>query len=133
MGILSRIFGKKSIESLKEFEEELNKFREKNDSEMLALIGTGGRLKGLALVHSSKDEDLMKKYAARVNELMDPLNLVTQGKKVEELSLKFDGNHLIFKPITEDISFFAITQEESDISSIVEWIEDKRSDLENLL
>jgi hypothetical protein len=41
MGTLSRLFGKKSYDSVKEFEKELISVQKKN-SKMLGLIGTGG-------------------------------------------------------------------------------------------
>ncbi len=134
MGILSKLFGKKSIETLKEFDAELTKFQKKIGYEMIALIGTAGRLKGLPLIYAyaAEDDTSLKKYSARLNEIINPINVITEGRKVDELSLLFEGNILILKPITPEIAFFAITQITSDITSIQQWIDKRISILEKI-
>ena len=69
IGILSKLkdaFSSKSIDSLKEIEIELSKLQKKINAEMIALIGIGGRIKGLPLIYVTNDEDQLKKISARL-------------------------------------------------------------------
>jgi hypothetical protein len=58
--------------------------------------------------------------------------VVTEGKKIHKDVLWFEENVLYYKPITEDVAFFAIADEGSDISSIGQWIDKKAPNLEKL-
>lgn len=132
MGILSRLFGKKTYDSVKEFDEELTKFQQKNASEMMALVGTGGRLKGLPLVYSTENETDLKKYAARLIELIAPIKVITEGKSIERFTLIFDEKLLYFKPITQEVCFFAVLPNSSNMLSIQSWVNKKAKVLQEL-
>ena len=67
MGILSKLFGRKDAEeSFQEIEKELEQLKKKTSAEMIALIGAGGRLKGLPLIFVCDDESELKKFSARI-------------------------------------------------------------------
>ena len=128
MGIFSKlkeIFSGKSIESLKEFEPEIKKLQKKSNSEIVALIGTDGRLKGLPLIYAAIIEDNIRRYTAQLTELMGPLKKVDDKKEIRYIFIRYENSILFYKPIMKNISFFAITPNKSSISTFQHWIEDK--------
>ena len=64
MGLFDKIkevFTKSSLESIQDLEKDLQKLQGKAIfSDVVAIIGTGGRLKGLPLIYSAKDENKLK-------------------------------------------------------------------------
>jgi len=80
MGILSKLFGTKSEESFQEMESDLIKFQKKINAEMIAIFGTGGRLKGLPLIYATSDDNDLKKISARLNELLKPVNNLSDNR-----------------------------------------------------
>jgi hypothetical protein len=135
MGLFSRLkefFSGKSIESIKEFENELSKLQKKSDSEVIALIGTGGRLKGLPLVYVSNEETNLKRYTARIAELINPLDNLSLEKTVKDVLIRFEDSNLLYVPIMKEISFFGITTRYSDIIALRNWIADKTQIIKEL-
>ncbi|MHA1131806.1 MAG: hypothetical protein ACTSQI_11725 [Candidatus Helarchaeota archaeon] len=128
MGLFSRLkefFSGKSIESIKEFENELNKLQKKSDSEVIALIGTGGRLKGLPLIYVSNDEHSIKRYTARIAELISPLNNLSTEKSVKDVLIRFEDSSLLYVPLMKEISFFGITFKNNEVITLRNWITEK--------
>ena len=116
MGILSRLFGKKETEeSFKQIEEELSKMQKKMNSEMIVIFGTGGRLKGLPLIYVAIDETELKKFAARIYEIIAPLNTLSEDRNLRDCVINYEDSILFFKQILANIGFFAIFQNKDDI------------------
>ncbi len=135
MGLFSKLkdfFSGKSIESLQEFEIELKKLQKKVNSEIIALIGTQGRLKGLPLVYASTEEVNLRKYAALLTELVDPLNQLSNEKKVKDFIVHYEESILFFKPIMNNISFFAIFPEKDNLPALEQWINTNSLNLRRL-
>lgn len=135
MGLFSRLkdfFSGKSIESLQEFEVELKKLQKKVNSEVIALIGTQGRLKGLPLVYTSIEEGNLKKHAAILAELVNSLNQLSNEKKMKFFLIRYEESMLFFKPIMNNISFFAIFPDKDSIATLEQWINTNSLNLRKL-
>jgi hypothetical protein len=135
MGLFSRLkdfFSGKSIESLQEFEIELKKLQKKVNSEIIALIGTQGRLKGLPLVYTSTEEGNLRKYTAIVTELVDPINQLSNEKKLKDFIIHYEDSILFFKPIMNNISFFVIFPEKDNLPILEQWINTNSLNLRKL-
>lgn len=135
MGLLSKlreIFSRKSLDSFKEIESEFVKLKKKSNSEIIALIGISGKPKGLPLVYVSEDEKVLKRYVARIAELVNPLNNITNDKKVKDVIIFYEDRALYFNPFMEDISFFAIYRNRNDLSILRQWINDKSQELKDI-
>jgi len=126
MGILTKLkelFEKKPIiETLRQLEEEFAKIQNKNKYDMIALIGTGGRLKGLPLVYAAEDEDSLKILTARLSELLKTIQNLSSGDNVRDIVINYDDSILFFKPIMTNISFFAIVRDNNDILILKQFI-----------
>jgi hypothetical protein len=125
MGIFSKVkelFDKKPIDSLKKLEEALTKLQLKKRYEILALIGTGGRLKGLPLVYAAEDENSLKIFTARITELLKMIENLSEERILRDFIINFNDSILFFKPIIKDISFMAIINENDDIIAIKQFI-----------
>ena len=114
-GFFSRLKTKNAIESLEEFEKELKKLSEKINAEILALIGTGGRLKGLPLIYFAKEEEDLKKISANLVELLNPLNKVSDNRIFRDITISFDDDLIFFKPILKNVGFFAVFYKKDDV------------------
>ncbi|HEY0090038.1 MAG TPA: hypothetical protein VGB37_14425 [Candidatus Lokiarchaeia archaeon] len=114
-GFFSRLKTKNSIDSLEEFEKELKKLSEKISAEILALIGTGGRLKGLPLIYFAKEEEDLKKVSANLVELLNPLNRVSDNRTFRDITINFDDDSIFFKPILKNVGFLAIFYKKDDV------------------
>ena len=114
-GFFSRLKTKNSIESLEEFEKELKKLSEKINAEILALIGTGGRLKGLPLIYFAKEEEDLKKVSANLVELLNPLNKVSDNRVFRDITISFDDDLIFFKPILKNVGFFGVFYKKDDV------------------
>ncbi len=122
---IKEALGVKPLESLKDFESELIKLQEKSNCDFTALIGTGGRFKGLPLIYAAKNEDLLKKFTAKLSEIIKPLKDLSEGKIMNEFRIYYKDSILIFKPITENIDFLAITNNSDYIQYIIQYINKK--------
>ena len=121
MGILSKLRGK-SIESLKEIETELAKLQKKINAEMIALIGIGGRIKGLPLIYAANDEDLMKKLTARLYEILNPLQNLSSEHPFRDIIINYDDSMVFFKPVFSNVGFLANIKNKNDIVGLKQWI-----------
>ena len=123
MGILSKLFGKKEAEeSFKQLEEDMIKLAKKTDAEMIGIIGTGGRLKGLPLVYVTEDEKALKKFSARLIEIINPVNNLSDDDMVLDVIITYPGSVLYFKQIMTNISYFSILKERSEILTQKQWV-----------
>ena len=125
MGIFSRLkefFSGKSIESLKEFEPELQKLQKKSNSEIVALIGTHGRLKGLPLIYAATDESDIRRYTAQLTEHIESLTKIAGDKTIRDVTIRYFGSILFYKPILENVSFFALASNKTDMSTLEQWV-----------
>jgi len=122
IGILSKLkdtFSTKTIESLKEYEIEISKFQKKLNAEMIALIGIGGRIKGLPLIFATSDENELKKISARVYEIIDPLQNITIEHIIRDFIVNYENSTLFFKPFMKNVGFAAIIKNKNDLSANV--------------
>ena len=132
MGFLSKIFGNKEEESFKLIEEELDKLKKKTESEMIALIGSGGRLKGLPLIYVCDDEMELKKFSARLNELVKPIELLSDKRSFRDLIISYENSVLFYKPILSNVSYFAIFQNRDNMLPLKQWVYKKEDALKEL-
>ncbi|MHA1378131.1 MAG: hypothetical protein ACTSRG_07090 [Candidatus Helarchaeota archaeon] len=135
MGLWSRlkdIFSKKALESFKEIEAEFIKLQKKSNSKIISIIGTSGKPKGLPLIFVTSEEDNLKRYSANMAELMTPLRNITAGRKIKEFIVYYGDSIIYFKPILEDISFFALVNDKNDVQTIRQWLNAKLSELRDV-
>ena len=121
-GFFSRLKTKSSIDTLEEFEVELKKMSEKINAEILALIGIGGRLKGLPLVYFAKEEEDLKKISANLVELLNPLNKISDNRTYRDITISFDDDLIFFKPILKNVGFLAIFYKKDDVMLLKQLI-----------
>ena len=123
MGILTKfreLFEKKPIETLRQLE--LAKIQLKNRYEIIALIGTGGRLKGLPLVYATEDENSLKILSARLSELLKMIENLSMDDILRDIVINYNDSIVFFKPIMNNISFFAVLRENDDILIVKQFI-----------
>lgn len=128
MGILSRFkefFVGKPIETIKELEIDLDKLFKKCDSRLMALIGTGSKVKGLSLIYSATNEDIVREFSARLSELIPGIKNLSKTKKIKDIRIDYEDEILYFKPLLEDIGFIALYRQKNDILNIRQWINNK--------
>jgi hypothetical protein len=128
MGILSRFkefFVGKPIETIKELEIDLDKLFKKCDSRLMALIGTGSKIRGLSLIYSATNEDIVRQFSARLSELIPALNSLSNAKKIKDIHINYEDEILYFKPLIENIGFIALYRQKNDILNIQQWINGK--------
>ncbi|MHA1293957.1 MAG: hypothetical protein ACTSQJ_14980 [Promethearchaeota archaeon] len=133
MGILSKLFNKKIEENFQQIELDLKKLKKKTNAEIIAIIGTGGRLKGLPLIFVSDDETELKKFSARINELIIPLDNLAANRIFQDLVINFNNSILFFKKILKNIGYFALFQDRNNILPIKQWLYKKEVSLKDLL
>ena len=134
MGILSKIFGRKEEEAdFQQIDQELEKLRQKENAEMVVICGLSGRLKGLPLIYSAEDEKELKRFTARLNEIITPLNNISNNRTIRDFILNYHDSVLFYKPVMENIGFFALLEERSNILPVKQWIYKKEDVLKNLL
>lgn len=134
MGILSKLFSKKEAEeSFKQIETELEQLKKKTGAEMIALIGTGGRLKGLPLIYVSDEEQELKKLSARLTELTMHVENVSEKRSLLDFTIAYYDSALFFKPILTNISLFAVLADKNNITLIKQWVYKKEEVLKELL
>ncbi len=133
MGILEKLFGKKSIDSLRGIEMDLNKLQKKTGSEIIAIIGTGGRLKGLPLIYTTSEETDLKRFSARLSELITPLANLSNERIVRDIIINFDDSILFFKQFLRNISYFAVFNNKDNVLALKQWIYKNEQLLKELL
>lgn len=136
MGIFDKIkdlFAKSSLESIQDLEKEIKLLQGKAIfSEIAAIVGIGGRLKGLPLIYSAKQEDKFKILVARISELINPIkNLVNQNELLE-IDLMYKGLYIIYVSIKENIGFLGVSPMMDDIIVFREWNKKNSKILTNL-
>ncbi|MFX0070136.1 MAG: hypothetical protein ACFFAO_03510 [Candidatus Hermodarchaeota archaeon] len=120
---LKETHGKKPIESLKNLEDELIKLQNRIKSEFIAIIGTGGRLKGLPLIYTTDDENILKSFSARIIEILKTIENLSTERNFRDLTINFEDTSILFlKPIMKDISFLAIFFDKDDIMVLKQFI-----------
>ena len=125
MGLFSKLkdlFSGKSLESLKEYEPEIQKLQKKSNSEIIALIGTHGRLKGLPIIYAATDESDIRRLTAQITELIGPLTKLSDEETIRDVTIRYYGSILFYKPISENVSFFALASYKTDISTLDQWV-----------
>ena len=135
MGILTKVHEMmvgKPAESLKEFELELYRIKKKCKSKIVALMGTGGRLKGLPLIYTSDEDKILNLTSAKLYEILSCIHDIAGDKKLNDCILSYEGEILIFKPLLENIGLFAIIPDEKEIPHIREWIDKRIPELESI-
>ncbi len=135
MGILAKVretIKGKPAESLKEFELELYRIKQKCNSKIVALVGIGGRLKGLPLIYTSDDDKILNLTSAKLYEILAAVYDITGDRKVNDIILSCENEIFVLKPLMENIGIFAIIPDESEIPHIREWIDKKVPLLENI-
>lgn len=134
MGILSRIFGgKKEEETIQAIEAEMVKLKEKTKAEMIAIFGVGGRLKGLPLIYVADDEAALKRFSARLFELVGPIKFLSENRTLRDFVINYADSILFYKQILTNIGYFAIFQDKEDTLTLKQWIYKKESILKELL
>jgi len=132
LGILSKFFGKKPAETIRELELEIEKLKIKSNSELISLVGTDGKLRGLPLIYSANNEAILKKYCARLGEIFRPIENIVDEKIIQDVIINYKDFFLVFKPILRDIGILAIITNKSYISSILQWVDKNNNILKAL-
>jgi len=136
MGLFSKLkdfFSGKSLESLKEYEPEIQKLQKKSNSEIIALIGTHGRLKGLPIIYAATDESDIRRLTAQITELIGPLTKISDEETIRDVTIRYYGSILFYKPISETVSFFALATYKTDISTLDQWVNSNTVALREIL
>ncbi|MFO8017671.1 MAG: hypothetical protein R6U96_03490 [Promethearchaeia archaeon] len=132
MGLLSKIFGSKEIESVKELEKKLSSVHRNTQCTILSFIGLKGRLKGLPLIYEAKDEKKLKQITAQLIEFFPSLHKLTLGGNVEKFNIEFKKNSLFFKEITNKIGFFAVAEKFEYLNEADEWLSNNFNSIYNI-
>ena len=126
MGIFEKIkdlFAKSSLESIQDLEKEIQMLHGKAIfSDSVALIGIGGRLKGLPLIYSAKQEKEFKILVARISELISPVKNLEIQKELVEIDFVYKGLYIIFVSIKENIGFIGVSPIMDDMTTFRDWI-----------
>jgi predicted regulator of Ras-like GTPase activity (Roadblock/LC7/MglB family) len=135
MGLLSRLretlLGK-DIETAVEFEKELEELVTDYGLSHVSIIGIGGRLKGLPLIYSSENEKMIKNLAAKIPELIKPIQTLHSAQELERTVIKYKETYLILIKLTENIAFIGISDKKTPIEDSVLWIESKKDVINRL-
>ena len=132
MGRFSNLFKHVRFDTLNEFEIELLKIQQTTNSKIIALIGIGGRFKGLPLLYATDDEKELKIYAARISEFLIHLKNLAADKSLKEYIIYFGDSIMLFKKLIDNVAFVALTRFESDVEPIRQWIFKKEELLKTL-
>ena len=136
MGILDNItdfFSSSSLESIQEYEKNIQKLHSMAMfSEIVAIIGTGGRLKGLPLIYSVNQEENFKKVVAKISELVHHAKELDNQKELVELNLNFKGLYVIHVPIKENFGFLGASPTWNDMKVFREWMKKNLKKLQDL-
>ncbi len=124
MGLFSKLkeaFSKKSLESLTEFESEMEKLKNKLGAQIISIIGIGGRLKGLPLIFAASNEDLLKRYSAKLVEVVNAVKNVSADHAFWDIALNYYTELFFFKPITKNIGLFAVLKRFEEVEEVKQW------------
>ena len=127
MEILKKFFGSTSIENLKELEKELMELQEQFKSGFIAVIGFGGRVKGLPLIYQTKNKEEVKKRAAEFVNALGSMDGLLGRQSIENLNIRFTENILYFRKVNNEIGIIALIEYGKDIDRIRDWIGDNIS------
>lgn len=133
MGFLSKIFGQKEEKGIQEIELEMEKLKKKTNAEMIVIFGIGGRLKGLPLIYTSDDNNDVKRFSARLFEVIDPINKISDDRVIRDIIVNFNDSILFFKQIMKNIGYFTIFGNKNDLLTLKQWIYSKEKLLKDLL
>ncbi len=133
MGFLSKIFGQKEEQGIKEIEGDMEKLKKKTSAEMIVIFGIGGRLKGLPLIYSSDDENDVKRLSARLHEVIDPITKISDDRTIRDFIVNYNDSILFFKQVMTNIGYFAMFGNKNDLLALKQWIYSKEKVLKNLL
>ncbi|MBN1802986.1 MAG: hypothetical protein JW891_15865 [Candidatus Lokiarchaeota archaeon] len=134
MGKFLKLFKYYKLETLKEFEGELKKLHFLTSSQIIAIIGIGGRFKGLPLIYVAEDEYQLKSYSARIVEILNKLTIFSNTERYpKELVVYYDDSVVFLRKITEDIGFLGLTKFESDAELIREWVSKRQRSLHDFI
>ena len=133
MGFLSKLFGKKEQESIQEIEADIVKLKKKTKAEMISIFGIGGRLKGLPLIYASDNENDLKQFAARLYEIIEPLNKVANNRILRDITINYNDSVLFFSQFMKNIGYFALFHNKIDLLNFEQWIHKKEQILKELL
>jgi len=136
MGIFDKIkdlFAKSSLESIQDLEKEIKLLRGKAIfSEIAAIIGIGGRLKGLPLIYSAKQESEFKILVARISELIIPIENLVKQNELLEIDLTYKGLYIVYVSIKENIAFLGVSPMMDELILFRDWIKKNLKNLSNL-
>jgi len=116
-----------SIENLKELESELLELQEQFKSGFIAVIGFGGRVKGLPLIYQAKNKEEVKKMAAKFVNSLSTMDGLLGRQSIENLNIRFTENILYFRKVNNEIGIIALIEYGKDIDRIRDWIGDNLS------
>jgi ArsR family metal-binding transcriptional regulator len=135
MGLFSKLketlLGK-DIETAVEFEKELEELVTDYGLTHVAIIGIGGRLKGLPLIYSSENENVIKNLAAKMPELIKPIQTLQPSQEFERTVIKYKEKYLILIKLNENIGFIGMSDRKTPIEDSVKWIESKKDIINKL-
>jgi hypothetical protein len=135
MGLFSKLketlLGK-DIETAVEFEKELEELVRDYGLTHVGIIGIGGRLKGLPLIFSSEDEKMIKNLAAKIPELIKPIQALQSSQELKRTVIKYKEDYLILIKLTENIGFIGMSNRKTPIEDSVKWIESKKEIINKL-
>lgn len=129
---IKNIFGKTSIESLKQLEKEIVDLQNKLDSGFVTIIGYGGKLKGLPLIYKKDDEKRIKRFAAKVIQSINSLDSILESQNLENFNIHYTENILHFRKINNEIGILAFMNYGSDINKLKDWIGDNLTKVRSL-
>lgn len=126
MGIFEKlkdIFAKSSLESIQDLEKEIKLLHGRAMfSDIVAIIGIGGRLKGLPLIYSAKQEVEFKILVARISELINPIKSLEIQNELLEINLAYRGLYITYVSIKENIGFLGVSPMMDEIIIFRDWI-----------
>lgn len=132
MGLLSRIFGSKDVESVKEIESELVELKKESRCDIISFIGLSGRLKGLPLIYQADDENKLKQVTAHLIEFFPALSRLTLGEELEKFNVEFDKKSIFFREITNKVGFFALASKFEHLTEAEDWLKDNYNSIYNI-
>ncbi len=133
MGVFSKFFSKKSKETIQEIELDLLKLKKKTNAEMIAIFGISGRLKGLPLIYASDDDTDLKKFTARLYELLAPIAFLSDNKTFRDFVINYEDSILFYKEILTNIGYFAIIRDKDGVLPLKQWVNKNETVLKDLL
>jgi hypothetical protein len=129
MGILTRLFSKKVLETLEQVNQQIAGLLKKSDAKFVSLMGLRGKIKGLEIItvvdeKFPEDTQLIKRYNAKLVESylrFQSLELMADdsGKKLQYTSYYYDEIHHFYAIPVENSDWFLITACTANIMKII--------------